>query len=371
MTEHERNTIAEITYFIDESGNTGDLILGGDNLTFGDQPYFGLGCLGITHIKAFEDDINELKKKHRIQAADIKSTKIYKNKPKFILDLIKLIAKQKIPFFVELVEKKFFIATNIAFYLVWPPYFSGGEGEKTDYIRNVFAQFITLHAPNEVFTNYFKACKSQSKQDILQAFETLLNFAKSNTSIQHRHLAESVEETMDDFEVMLKKEASEEKAIRRFLPVPDTGKKGKDVWILPNYSSLTNLYARVNHAHDGNIKKVKLVHDVQTQFDDILFLAKQAVESATPERKISPIANYRFLEQAELSMTKSEDSLGIQAADILTGFIVRYAQDKVVYKIEPALELVEAFHLMADAEDSVKGYGVNYVWSHNQLDAPT
>tara|TARA_Y100000815_G_scaffold115242_1_gene104074 strand:+ start:1826 stop:2944 length:1119 start_codon:yes stop_codon:yes gene_type:complete len=370
MKGYDVNSNNRITYYIDESGNTGDLILGGENLSFGGQPYFGLGCLGIKDVEAFEEDINALKSKHRIQASDMKSTKIYKIKPKFIFDLIHLIADRKIPFFIELVEKKFFIATNISFYLVWPPYYCGGDSKKNDYIRNVFAQFITLNAPNEVFTSYFKACQSQVKEDLIQAFETLLSFAKSDSSDQYRHLAESVEESMGDFNIMLKKESSEDEAIRRFLPIPDTGKKGKEIWILPNYSSLTNLYARINHAHDGKIKSVKLVHDVQAQFDDILFLAKQAVESATPDRKVSPIANYNFLEQAELSIGKSEDCVGIQVADILTGFMVRYAQDKIFYKIEPALELVKAFHLMANAEDPVKGYGVNYVWSHNVIGAP-
>lgn len=370
MKDNGGNSNNEITYYIDESGNTGDLILGGENLSFGGQPYFGLGCLGITDIEAFEEDINALKSKHRIKAADMKSTKIYKNKPKFILDLAHLIADQKIPFFIELVEKKFFIATNISFYLVWPPYYCGGDSKSNDFIRNVFAQFITLNAPDEAFTSYFKACQSQAKEDLVQAFGTLLKFAKSDSSDRHRHLAESVEQSMDDFEIMLTEESSEDKAIRRFLPIPDTGKKGKDIWILPNYSSLTNIYARINHAHDGNIKSVKLVHDAQAQFDDILFLAKQAAESATPERDVSPIANYHFLEQAELSIGKSEDCVGIQAADILTGFMVRYAQDKVFYKIEPSADLAKAFHLMADAEDPLNGYGVNYVWSHNVLDVP-
>ncbi|WP_122677837.1 DUF3800 domain-containing protein [Pseudomonas viridiflava] len=360
----------EITYFIDESGNTGDLILGGETLSYGGQPYFGLGCLGIKDLTQFEADISALKLKHRIQSNDLKSTKIYKHKPAFILDLVKLIANDKIPFFIELVEKKFFVATNLAHYLVWPPYFSGPDSKQTDFIRTVFAQILTKQAPNELFTTYFKACQSQSKDDLLRAFECILAFARSGPTPQHAGMAESVLETMDDFRIMLAQESTEEKAVRRFLPLPDPGKKGKEVWILPNYSSLTNMYARINHAHDGQVKRVKLVHDVQTQFDDILFSAKKAAEDATPKRDVSPIANYRFLQQAELSIARSEDSVGVQAADILTGFIVRYAQDRLVYNVEPAPELSAAFHIMANAEDETKGYGVNYVWCHNTLEAP-
>jgi len=370
MSDQVIQDATEITYFIDESGNTGDLILGGDTLSYGGQPYFGLGCLGVKDIKQFETDIGALKSKHRIQANDLKSTKIYKNKPAFILGLVKLIANQRLPFFIELVEKKFFAATNLVYYLVWPPYFSGPENKKLDFIRTVFAQILTKEAPNEVFSLYFKACQSQSQDDLLRAFECILDFARSGNTPQHAAMADSILETMDDFKIMLTQESSEEHAVRRFLPMPDAGKKGKEVWILPNYSSLTNMYARINHAHDGQIKRVKMVHDVQTQFDDILFLAKKTAEDTTPDRAVSPIANYQFLQQAELSIARSEDSIGVQAADILTGFIVRYAQDRIVYKVEPAPELSMAFHLMANAEDEMKGYGVNYVWSHNTLTMP-
>lgn len=65
MQDHGGEDIAEITYFIDESGNTGDLILGGETLSFGGQPYFGLGCLGVRNLAEFERDITVLKAKHR------------------------------------------------------------------------------------------------------------------------------------------------------------------------------------------------------------------------------------------------------------------------------------------------------------------
>lgn len=80
--------------------------------------------------------------------------------------------------------------------------------------------------------------------------------------------------------------------------------------------------------------------------------------------------NGRFLEQAEMSIERSEEFPGIQAADVLTGFLVRYAQDQVIHKVDPAQELVAAFYLLAAAENPYKGYGVNYVWSYNDLTSP-
>ena len=357
-----------ITYFIDESGNTGDLITAGDKLEFGNQPYFGLGCIGVTDVDGFEKKVINLKNKHNIQSNDLKSTKIYKNKPKFILDLIKLIAGDKIPFFVELVEKKFFIATNISFYLVWPPYFNIDDHEASNNMRNFFAQLITKNAPDDVFSSYFKACIERTKESLMAAFQALLNFGHSQpTDPIYQGFVKCINESIDDFELMIKEENSVEVAVKRFLPLPDTGKKGKEFWILPNYSSLTNLYARINHAHEGKIANIHLVHDEQAQYDEILDLAKKATEMLRNAREVSPVANYNFLEKASLTFAKSEDNIGIQAADVLIGFLVRYAQEILCAKTDPTKELKEAFRIMAEAENYEKGYGVNYVWSHNEI----
>lgn len=359
---------SSITYFIDESGNTGDLITAGDKLEFGNQPYFGLGCIGVTDAAGFDAKVINLKSKHNIKSSDLKSTKIYKNKPKFILDLIRLIADDKIPFFVELVEKKFFIATNISFYLVWPPYFNIDDHEASNKMRNIFAQLITKNAPDEVFNTYFKACLEPTKESLMSAFQALLVFGQSQHADPiYQGLVKCVNESIDDFSLMIEEENSVEEAVKRFLPLPDTGKKGKEYWILPNYSSLTNLYARINHAHEGKISDIHLVHDEQAQYDEILDLAKKAAEMLRNAREVSPIANYNFLEQASLTFARSEDNIGIQAADVLIGFLVRYAQEILCAKTEPAEELKEAFRVMAEAEDFEKGYGVNYVWSHNEI----
>jgi hypothetical protein len=101
-----------------------------------------------------------------------------------------------------------------------------------------------------------------------------------------------------------------------------------------------------------------------------LDLAKKATETLRNARKVSPISNYNFLEKASLTFARSEDNIGIQAADVLIGFLVRYAQEILCAKTDPAKELKEAFGVMANAEDYEKGYGVNYVWSHNEIRFP-
>lgn len=47
----------------------------------------------------------------------------------------------------------------------------------------------------------------------------------------------------------------------RFLPSPDLNKHGKNVWMLPNLTSFTNIYARINYFRKRQLDGVRIVHD--------------------------------------------------------------------------------------------------------------
>jgi len=65
-------------YYIDESGNTGDLIMTEENLNFSSQEYFTLACIGLEDEKLIdlENYIKKLKKKYKIQNKELKFGKI-------------------------------------------------------------------------------------------------------------------------------------------------------------------------------------------------------------------------------------------------------------------------------------------------------
>ncbi|MDF6480675.1 hypothetical protein NLO56_24940, partial [Escherichia coli] len=82
---------------------------------------------------------------------------------------------------------------------------------------------------------------------------------------------------MSDYDEMLADKVPT--AYARFLPSPDTGKRGKPVSMLPNLSSLTNIYARINRHYKRDLSAIELVHDEQLQYDQILTNNKQAAEA--------------------------------------------------------------------------------------------
>jgi len=135
-----------LNYYIDESGNSGDVLSTGNNFDFYGQPVFSLACVGIDESHNIEEYILNLKKQYRIQGTELKSTNIIKNKIKFVVDLISYIRKKEIPVFIEAVDKKYFISANIINCHVIPPYSSLPETQRSMIIRNHCADFIYENA---------------------------------------------------------------------------------------------------------------------------------------------------------------------------------------------------------------------------------
>lgn len=98
-----------LEYFLDESGNTGDLINTTNALKFGGQPIFALACVGIDNDeqrKLLEEFIFELCKKFDVDAVDIKSKDLYFAYPQFMLELSSYLVEARFPIFVEVVDKR-------------------------------------------------------------------------------------------------------------------------------------------------------------------------------------------------------------------------------------------------------------------------
>ncbi|WP_452004903.1 DUF3800 domain-containing protein [Azospirillum largimobile] len=100
-------------FFIDESGNTGDLARADAEFDFAGQPVFSLAAIGITDEVSITEEIKFLRSKHNIQANELKLSRILKRKPEFAIDVVSVIARNNIPFFIEIVDKKYQIAISI------------------------------------------------------------------------------------------------------------------------------------------------------------------------------------------------------------------------------------------------------------------
>jgi len=125
-----------MTYYIDESGNTGDLIISANNQDFSNQEYFSLTCVGIedNKINEFEKKIIDLRTKYKIQSKELKSTSIYNKKINFIDEVMDYLVSIDADVLIELVDKKYIITINIVNCLIYPPYYTKHNAEIQQFI---------------------------------------------------------------------------------------------------------------------------------------------------------------------------------------------------------------------------------------------
>lgn len=349
--------------YIDESGHTGDLLNAGKGFNFSGQPHFVLGAIGPTREAVAAELLTRIAARHRLQLKEVKSDRL-QTRPAFVRDLVAGLGEEHMPLFVEAVDKVFFLTISIVNAHVLPPVpgFSGGEQER--WIRNVFADFLYQRLPDAVLQTFIEACRADTAKSVRTSLQQLLHWVRSEVGSdeEERAVIQAIEqslcETIADFE---ETEATDPLAHRRFLPIPDAGKREAIYWMLPNYASLTNLYARVNRFQRGRLGHLTLVHDEQPQYDAILRDAKRAVEEhVNASSLVHPGADYCFGEVATLAFARSSESPGLMIADVVAGHVRRVLRDHMAGRAIPD-DALEAFADLWRMSDPDRGTGVNLV----------
>lgn len=354
-----------ISFYIDESGHSGDVVNSGAAYDFLDQPYFVLAALGIEDEAFLAQQIDALRVAHRVPAGELKS-KSLQSRPAFISDLLSLVCNQKLPFFVEVVDKRFFVCIQLVNSQLLPSAMGFNDGPEMYFIKNTLVDFLYDEIPDHVLDQFVAACMKPSDQSLMSAFgsQLLFSFGKSATSVAQDirdGMHHMVIEAMKEYVEMRKQDPE---AYLRFLPSPDLNKRGKVVWMLPNLSSLTNIYARINLFRQRKLEDVRLVHDQQPELDDILRNAKRAAESIIKDTKIKPFtphSDYLFIESASLEFVRSHESLGIQVTDVIAGTVMRFYRDRLRGNAASPLETTEAVLKLLRRSDASTGIGVNQV----------
>ena len=356
-------------YFLDESGNTGDLINRKLDLNFAEQPIFTLTCIKINNITKIETLIQTLKKRYKIQGNELKSTSIYK-KPKFLLEVCNFIKQEEIPFFIEAVDKKYNICSTIVNHHVLPPYFEKDESSgETQTMRNLIADYMSINLPTTYYEAYFNACFQQSEESLLSIMNLLKDFFINCKDLNFQVCYKLVEESIDDYQT-IKELDGEEQALKNFFPIPDKNKRNLDIILLPHVASLANILGRVNLENKRVSEKITLVHDNQDHFDDILNNIKSEMEELNLIENVPKIvtADFNFHKNIELSFKDSKDNIGIQISDILGGFISRYFKEILYEKKEIDDIYHKIFHALINLSNANRGIGINMVLAESQIE---
>lgn len=346
-------------YYIDESGNTGDLSSVKIDTYFTEQRMFALAAVGVTLDDEFTKQFGALKVAHHIQAPEVKSKQAY-DRPRFILAMLDLLACRSCPIFIEIVDKHYFVVINMIERMVAP--YVGKCDTRPDalWMKGVMADHMALYAPPELTHAFAACCQSRDHTQIRDLYKRIIAWAEGDRASLEigGGISRFTRDSLKDFRKLPKA-----RAVERALPVPDANPGGKLLWVLPNMTSFTHLYARINRYTSKEVSAVTLFHDEQLQFGDILQHAKiQTEKFAELDLSLSmKTADFDFSQAAELRFLRSHDSIGIQIADVLAGFIARYVQDAVWGGIAMHADKIAIFDRLVALGDQSRGTGVNFV----------
>jgi len=155
------------------------------------------------------------------------------------------------------------------------------------------------------------------------------------------------------------------RACELFLPWPDRSPTGKPYWMLPNQLAFANLYGRLNLLHDHRLRGITMVHDEQNEFGAVLRQGKASLEQfADVGRKLQlPHSDFGFEESATLEFGRSQDHLGIQVADVLAGFVMRFMRAGLSGGADLKPVHMEIMHDLMGISDPERSLGMNFVAS--------
>ena len=351
-----------ITFYLDESGHSGDMVNSGDGFDFKGQPYFVLAAVGLSNEVALATHLAEFRALHRIPEGELKS-KSLTSKPKFVASVIDYLLSINAPLFIEVVDKRYFICANITSFQLLPGWMGFPEGPSTTYIRNTVADFLCSEATDQLLDTFVQACLDPSEERLLQSFSFLQALGSSRRDVPGigeiaQSLVMMVKDARGEYQELRERDVE---AYLRFLPPPDHNKRSKRVWMLPNLTSFTNIYARWNRYSKRNLNGVHIVHDQQFEIEDILHLGKVTAESLTQANKLpyTPHSDYAFENSATFTFAQSHEGVGVQLADIVAGAVMRYFRDSRHSVADPILEL--AVERLIASFDPRTSCGVNQV----------
>jgi len=353
-----------ISFYFDESGHGGDVVKSGKAFDFFDQPFFVLAAIGIEDEALLRQKLDELKSKHKIPDGELKA-KSLQNKPLFAAELLGEILKEKLPLFVEVVDKRYFICMNIISCQILPLAMGFSEDPKLHFLRNTAVDFLYDVATEPLLNRFVAACVEPSDRSLTSSFESLvLFFSKSTGASQNQDIRKGVHhmilEAKKEYQTMRR---TNKNAYLDFFPSPDLNKHKKQIWMLPNLSSFTNIYARINLFRNKKLADVRLLHDQQLEIDDILREAKISAEELINQQVVmfSPHSDFRFHEQASLEFLNSHESAGIQVADIIAGTVMRFYRDRQRNPEKISPEIYNAMCKLNHSSNGATGYGLNQV----------
>ena len=170
-------------FYLDESGNTGGITRQSFLSSHGGQNVFTLAAIGIPNEVEVNTKLASLINQFNINAKELKSPRIYKKKPLFIVALLSCIKDKDWPVFIEVVDKKFMLTANIVNSLIFPGYCFEAETREINYVRNVFAEYLYSNLPDSIYIGFLSLCETPSPEGLISLIDQFISFMESKNEV--------------------------------------------------------------------------------------------------------------------------------------------------------------------------------------------
>lgn len=317
--------------YIDESGNTGSALYTNGKFNFVEQPYYVLAAILLdsemkNKLLVFVDN---LKKQYKISGTELKSSKLYGNKDLFINELIDYIVAEKIPVFIELMDKKYYININI-FEVIAPSNMLQLEtiSEKYFEMSRDITTLLYEKFDDSIYAAFSKVLNDYNNNSLENFYKLLINKFQAISDL--KFLSKIIEDTEKSyFKTKLK---DSKNAFKYFLPEPDLNINENPIFLLPNYNSFTNIISRSNKfCEDAGVQLSNIVHDEQKQYDtifkDIFNKMKQIDYGTYAPKFVNKKINTYIPKNVNLLFRDSKSNIPIQVVDIIAGTVNRWWSD--------------------------------------------
>lgn len=119
----------------------------------------------------------------------------------------------------------------------------------------------------------------------------------------------------------------------------------------------------LNKYHLGDIESITLVHDEQREFDAILEKSKEYVVKRSISKNSPPTPNSDLDIHCDfgLEFIKSDFSSGVQVADLIAGFYVRFINEVFYERKQIERVYLDTFNILVGYQNPLSPLGVNFV----------
>lgn len=357
----------KISFYLDESGNSGDIFFRkSNNKPILDQPSFALAGVGSAKSDDIDRILLELKKKYKVQAKDLNISHVFSKKPKFIRELLEIIIAQRFPLFIELMDKRYFVAANIStFYIVRESLI---ENPSFANFGRILATLIAEEFSDIVFIKYSQMCRFPSQDSFVEFARSFYQECVTaiNKDVEGKEfLSMLIMIIMMDLE-KIQSGKLDESMVKQFIPPSDLNKRGEIIAMLPHVNAFANLYARINNFVPKDVQ-LEIIHDEQAHFDEIIRSCERSLRTNQFADTLGTYWNkavdFTFTERTNFKFARSEMCYGIQVADVIAGFCTQYFKHIQADQLSKCHSHSESISLIRKLSESRTGQGLNFVAS--------